>query len=142
MARTNNSIRNIIFAFGFQAVSILTNFIIRTIMIRYLGNQAVSLNGLFTEVLSVLSLTELGVGSAIVYNLYKPLAENNQEKVRQLMGLFKTAYRIIAGATFVIGILICPWVHLLVNSLDYSLNYIRAVYVLFVVDLAASYLFS
>ncbi len=142
MARTKNSIRNIIFAFGFQAVSILTNFVIRTIMIQYLGNQAVSLNGLFTEVLSVLSLTELGVGSAIVYNLYKPLAEDNREKVRQLMGLFQTAYRIIAGATFMIGLIICPWVHLLVNSLEYSLKYIRAVYLLFVIDLSVSYLFS
>jgi len=128
MARTSSSIRNIIFAFGAQAVSILTNFVIRTIMIKYLGNQAVSLNGLFTEVLSVLSLTELGVGSAIIYNLYKPLAENDREKVCQLMTLFKTAYRVIAGATFVIGVLICPWLHLFVNSLEYSMEYIRMVY--------------
>ena len=142
MARTKNSIRNIIFAFGFQAISILTNFVIRTIMIKHLGNQAVSLNGLFTEVLAVLSLTELGVGSAIVYNLYKPLAEDNRKKVCQLMGLFQSAYRVIAAVTFVVGIAICPWVHLLVNSLDYSLNYIRAVYLLFVVDLSVSYLFS
>lgn len=142
MARTNNSIRNIIFAFGTQAISILTNFAIRTIMIRYLGNQAVSLNGLFTEVLSVLSLTELGVGSAIIYNLYKPLANNDREKVRQLMGLFKTAYRVIAGATLMLGVAVCPFLHLLVNSLDYSMNYVRAVYLLFVVDLSVSYLFS
>lgn len=142
MARTKNSIRNIIYAFAFQAVSVMTNFVIRTIMIQYLGNQAVSLNGLFTEVLSVLSLTELGVGSAIVYNLYKPLAENNREKVCQLMKLFQTAYRFIALITLVIGVAICPWVHLLVNSLDYSLDYIRLVYLLFVADLAGSYLFS
>lgn len=142
MARTKSSIRNIIFAFAFQAVSILTNFVVRTVMINYLGNQAVSLNGLFTEVLSVLSLTELGVGSAIIYNLYKPLAESNHEKVCQLMQLFKVAYRIIAGATLLIGVLLCPWIHYLVNSVDYSLTYVRIVYLLFVLDLSASYLFS
>lgn len=142
MARTKSSIRNIIFAFGAQAVSILTNFVIRTVMIKYLGNQAVSLNGLFTEVLAVLSLTELGIGSAIIYNLYKPLAENDREKVCELMTLFKTAYRVIAGATLVIGVLICPWLHLFVNSLEYSMEYTRMVYLLFVADLSVSYLFS
>lgn len=142
MARTRNSIRNILFAFGAQAVSTLINFVVRTIMIKYLGNQAVSLNGLFTEVLSMLSLTELGVGSAIVYNLYKPLAEDNREKVCQLMDLFQKSYRIIAGATLGIGVAICPWLHLFVNSLDYSMGYIRVIYVLFVVNLSVSYLFS
>lgn len=142
MARTKNSIRNILYAFGAQAVSTLINFVLRTIMIKFLGNQAVSLNGLFTEVLAMLSLTELGVGSAIVYNLYKPLAEDNHEKVCQLMDLFKKAYRIIAGATLVLGIALCPWLHLFVNSLDYSMGYIRAVYLLFVINLSASYLFS
>lgn len=142
MARTKNSIHNIIFALGLQGVTVLANFVIRTIMIRRLGMQATSLNGLFIEVLAALSMAEMGVGTAIVYNLYKPLAENNHKKVRQLMGLFKSAYRIIALATFVIGLVLCPWIHCLVNSIDYSLNYIRLVYMLFVVDLSMSYLFS
>lgn len=142
MARTKNSIQNIIFALCLQVVTVIVNFAIRTIMIRRLGMQATSLNGLFTEVLAALSMAEMGVGTAIVYNLYKPLAENDYKKVRQLMGLFKTAYRIIAVATFVIGLALCPWIHYLVNSIDYSLNYIRLVYMLFVVDLSMSYLFS
>lgn len=142
MARTKNSIYNIIFALCLQGVTVVANFVIRTIMIRRLGMQATSLNGLFTEVLAALSMAEMGVGSAIVYNLYKPLAENDQKKVRQLMGLFKSAYRIIAAATFLIGLALCPWIHHMVKSIDYSLNYIRLVYMLFVVDLSMSYLFS
>lgn len=142
MARTRNSIHNIIFAFLLQAVSILTNFVIRTIMVRYLGIQAVSLNGLFTEVLSALSLAELGVGAAIVYNLYKPLAENDHKKVSQLMVLFKNAYRLIAMITFFIGIALSPWIHYLINSISFSLDYIRLIYILFVIDLSISYLFS
>lgn len=142
MARTKNSIKNIIFALCLQGVTVLSNFVIRTIMVRRLGMQAVSLNGLFTEVLAALSMAELGVGTAIVYNLYKPLAENDHKKVRQLMGLFKSAYRIIATATFVIGAVLCPWIPCLVKSIDYSQAYIRLVYMLFVADLSMSYLFS
>lgn len=80
MTRTRNTIRNVMVSFGFQAVSIITNFVIRTVMIRQIGMQAVSLNGLFTEVLSALSLAELGIGSSIVYNLYKPLAEGDKKR--------------------------------------------------------------
>lgn len=142
MARTKNSIQNIIFALCLQGVTVVANFAIRTIMIRRLGMQATSLNGLFTEVLAALSMAEMGVGSAIIYNLYKPLAENDHKKVRQLMGLFKSAYRIIAAVTFLIGLALCPWIHYMVKSINYSLNYIRLVYMLFVVDLSMSYLFS
>ena len=142
MARTKNSIKNIIFALCFQGVSVAANFVIRSIMISRLGMQAISLNGLFTEVLAALSMAELGVGTAIVYNLYKPLAENDYKKVRQLMGLFKSAYLVIATVTFLIGTVLCPWIPYLVKSVDYSQNYIRLVYMLFVVDLSMSYLFS
>ena len=142
MSRTRKSIQNIIFSFGLQAVTTITNFVIRTFMIRNLGIQAASVNGLFTEVLAALSLAEMGIGTAIVYNLYKPLAEENYNKVCQLMGLFKRAYQIIAMVTFFIGLLLCPWIHYLVNSVDYSVAYIRMVYMLFVADLSISYLFT
>lgn len=142
MARVKNSVRNIVFSMGLQLVTTIINFVIRRIMVDSLGMQAYSLNGLFTEVLAALSLAELGIGSAIVYNLYKPLAENDTEKVRQLMRLFKTAYRWIALTTFVIGLCICPFIQLIVNSVDYSDAYIRLVYMLFVLDLSISYLFS
>lgn len=142
MARTQNSIQNIVFALCLQGMNGIANFVIRTIMVQRLGMQAVSLNGLFTEVLAALSMAELGVGTAIVYNLYKPLAEHDHKRVRQLMGLFKKAYRIIAFVTFIIGVAMCPWIHYLVKSINYSTNYIRIVYLLFVADLSISYLFS
>ena len=142
MSRVQNSIKNTSYAFAMQFINTLFNFIFRTVVIKTLGIQVQSLNGLFTEVLAALSLAELGVGSAIVYNLYKPLAEGNTEKVKQLMQLFKKAYRIIAGVTFTVGTLLCPFVHLIVNSVDYSRGYIQIVYMLFVIDLSISYLFS
>ncbi len=140
--RTQKSIKNIAVAIVVQIITVLLSFVTRTLLVTSLGVESVSLNGLFTEVISMLSLTELGVGSAIIYNLYKPLTEGNKEKVCKLMGLFKTAYNIIALATFCIGVALLPVIHLLVNQVNYSKNYIRLVYFLFVLQTSVSYLFS
>ncbi len=125
-----------------QFLNVVMNFIFRTVVIKYMGIQVQGLNGLFTEVLAALSLVELGVGTAIVYNLYKPLAEGNHEKIKQLMLLFKRAYRIIAVATMIIGLILCPFIHLIVKAVNYPLWYIRVVYLLFVLDISVSYLYS
>lgn len=140
--RTKSSIINIIFAIAAQFCTTICSFIVRTVLIKVLGNEAVSLNGLFTEVIAMLSLAELGVGSAIVYNLYRPLAQNDYQKISELMSLFEKAYRIIAVVTFSIGCLIIPWIQFLVNSISYSDNYIRLIYFLFVVQTSTSYLFA
>lgn len=142
MNRTAKSTKNVIYAVLIQGITTFLSFVVRTALMKTLGIQAVSLNGLFTEVIAMLSLTEMGVGTAIVYNLYKPLAENDQKKICQLMNLFKKAYLIIALATFLIGAVVAPWIQYLVNSLDYSVSYIRLVYMLFVLQTAATYLFS
>lgn len=139
-SRTRNTTRNIVCAIISQLATVILAFFTRTALIRCLGIQAVSLNGLFTEVIAMISLAELGVGSAIVYNLYKPLAENDERRICQLMTLFKTAYRIIALAVLFIGLLLTPFIQHLVNSVDYSINYIRIVYILFVIQTASSYL--
>ena len=142
MSRVQNSIKNTSYAFVMQFLNILFNFVFRTVVIKVLGIQVQSLNGLFTEVLAALSLAELGVGSAIVYNLYKPLAEGDTEKVKQLMQLFRKAYRIIAATTFVAGTICVPFIPLIVKEVDYSTTYIQFVYMLFVIELSVSYLFS
>lgn len=141
-SRTKKSAKNAMYAVLLQICTTLISLVTRTALIKTLGIEAVSLNSLFTEVISMLSLTELGVGTAIVYNLYKPLAEENYEKIRQLINLFKKAYRIIAFVTFGLGLALVPWITYLVNDIGYSDNYIRLVFMLFVVQTASSYLFS
>lgn len=142
MGRTEKSIRNFKFALLAQIVTIILSFVTRTCLVRTLGIEAVSLNGLFTQVISVLSLTEMGVGTAIVYNLYKPLAEQDHEKVSQLMNLFRTAYLIIAAATLLIGIVLIPWLPYMITDISSDLSYIRIVYLMFIFQSAVSYLFS
>ncbi len=122
--------------------SSLISFTVRFVLIRTLGVEAVSLNGLFTEVIAMLSLAEMGVGTAIVYNLYVPLMEQDEKRLAALMNLFKTAYRLIALAIFSIGLFILPFVHLLVNGMEIDLGYLRLIYLLFLIQAASSYLFS
>lgn len=142
MGRTEKSIKNIIFGIGAQLVTTVLTFVSRTIMLNYLGLEVISVNGLFREVIEALSLAELGIGSAIVYNLYKPLAEQDEEKVCQLMTFFKQAYRLIAITVFVLGSVVCSFVPFIVKDLGYSQNYIRLVFMLFVIRISCSYLFS
>ena len=125
-----------------QIVTIALSFVTRTCLVRILGIEAVALNGLFTQVIAAISLAEMGAGTAIVYNLYKPLAEGDHEKVSQLMNLFRTAYRIIAAVTMIIGIILLPWLPYLITDISRDISYIRIVYLMFILQSSVSYLFS
>ena len=78
--RTKNAARNIVWGMAEKIITLLLPFIARTVMIKTLGAEYLGLNSLFTSILSVLSLTELGFGSAIVFSMYKPIAEDDNEK--------------------------------------------------------------
>lgn len=139
-SRTDNTIKNIGAALFVQLAITAFSFVNRTALIRTLGIQAASLNGLFAEVIAILMLTELGVGSAIIYNLYKPLSENDEKKVCQLMTLFRTAYNYVTLAVLALGLLLTPFIQHLVKEVNYPVPYIQRVFVLFVFRVAASYL--
>ena len=142
MGRTEKSIRNLKFALMAQIVTTVLSFVTRTCLVRILGIESVALNGLFTQVISAISLAEMGAGTAIVYNLYKPLAEGDHKKVSQLMNLFRTAYWIVAAATMIIGIALIPWLPKLITDIPRDISYIRVVYLMFVFQSSVSYLFS
>lgn len=140
--RTEKSAKNLVYGEFLQLMTILIGIVNRTVLIKYIGIEVLSLNGLFTEVLAMLSLAELGVGAAITYSLYAPLAEGNKEKISQLMNLFSKAYYIVAAVIMLIGLILTPFIHLIVNEISYPTEYIRIVYMLFVIQTASSYLFS
>lgn len=104
--------------------------------VNYLG-----VSGLFSSILTMLSLAELGVGTAIIYSLYKPLAENNQEEVLALMNLFKKIYRIIGVVVFIAGMVITPFLDYIIKDRK-GIDNLELIYVLFVVQTAISYFFS
>ena len=141
-SRVNNSKRNVSYGIIVTILGTLVSFANRTAFVKCLGVSYLGLNGLFGEVLAMLSLAELGVGMAINYSLYKPIHEHDYTRINQLMSLFRKTYNFVAIFIFGIGLILLPFVHLFVNGIDFSLSYIRLVFFLFLVSTSVSYLFS
>ena len=141
MQRTKRSIVNLITAFIGQIFGIIISFIVRMIFVNCLSSEYLGINGLFTNILTMLSLVELGVGSAMTYSLYKPIAEENIEKIKSLMHIYKIAYRIIGIIVLAIGIGFTPFYRCLINEIPNIPN-LDLIYILFVVNTGVSYFYS
>lgn len=143
-SRTKNSVINIITGFGGQLLSTILHFIVRTVFIYTLGKAYLGINGLFTNILSMLSLADLGVGSAIAFRLYKPLAENDEKRVRILVKFYKLAYKVIGVVIFLLGVLLIPLLPKLIKDYDtlegLGINAIL-LYIIFLMQSVSSYLF-
>ena len=125
--RTEKTIKNISTSLIYQVINLVTNFILRTVFIRKLGIEILGVNGLFSNILSVLSLADLGINTAMMFSLYKPLAENDINKISAYMSYYKKIYRIIACTIFSLGILVVPFLKYIVNTdigIDLSLIHI------------------
>ena len=132
-SRTQHARRNIITSVINKLVIMLTNFIMRTVLIKYLGEVYLGLDSLFVSILQILSLTELGISSAMVYSMYKPLAEDDTATVCALLKLYRTVYRWIALIMTVLGLAITPFLPMIVKKdLPSDVN----LYVLFFINLA------
>lgn len=94
-SRTQKSVRNIIFSIGYQLVTLLSNFVIKTILIKNLGIQYTGVSALFTDILTVLSVAELGFGTAVSYALYRPLYEKDDIQIAKIMRLYQKIYRVV-----------------------------------------------
>lgn len=135
MNRKKNATRNIIFGTCLKLYQIVVPFLMRTIMIYFMGVQYLGLNSLFTSVLQVLNLAELGVGSAMVYSMYKPVAEHDNNTICALMGLYRKYYRIIGMVVLAAGCVIIPFVpHLIKSDVPEGIN----IYVLYAMNLLAT----
>ena len=135
--RTKNATRNIIFGGLLKIYQIVIPFVMRTVMIYFLGIQYLGLNSLFTSILQVLNLAELGVGSAMVYSMYKPIVEDDKERICSLMRLYRTYYRVIGLIIAVAGTILTPFVpHLIKGDVPADMN----VYILYLLNLGATVL--
>lgn len=141
MSRTKSSLLNFTCAMIGQILGLIVSFIARIFFIKILGSEYLGLNGLFTNILSVLSLAELGVGSAITYSLYKPLAENDTNKCKMLMDLYQKIYITIGIIILILGILIIPFLPLFIKDIP-NIDNINLIYILFVINTAISYFYS
>ena len=114
--RTANAARNMVFGSALKLLNMVIPFIMRSILLYYLGVEYLGLSGLFRSILSFLNLAELGVGSAMVFSMYKPIAEDDRDTICALMRLYRTFYRIIGLFIAVVGLALTPFLRNLISG--------------------------
>lgn len=140
--RTENVAKNVFLSSIFQIVAYIIGFVSRTVFIKILGEQYLGLNGVFTNVLTLLSFAELGIGTAIIYSMYKPLATKNTQKLKELTAFYKKIYLFVGGIIIVGGIVLIPFLDFFITSAPDIKENIVAIYLIFVINSAISYFFS
>lgn len=138
-SRTKNTVRNIGAGLINQVVSIILPFINRTIILWSLGVEFTGLSGLFSSILSVLGIAELGFNTAIVYSLYRPMSEHDENKICEIVSLFQKIYGIIGTIVLVLGMAIMPFLKYLIHgSYPNEIN-LYVVYFLYLLNSVISY---
>ncbi|AIK35782.1 polysaccharide biosynthesis family protein [Bacillus pseudomycoides] len=137
--RIKNSIINISAGIGNQIIVTSLSFISRTVFINSLGIEYLGINGFLTNILSMLSLAEAGIGASIMYSLYKPVAENDQEKINVLMRLYRKAYMVIALIVLLLGLSLMPFLGYFIK--DSNVENIHWIYLIFLFNTVVPYLY-
>ncbi len=138
MERAKNSLKNIVFGLGGQILNLLMSFIYRTVMVRTLGDAYTGISGSFTNILMIFSLADLGVGTAIIYNLYKPIAEDDKIGIRRLMNLYKKAYSLIGMVILLLGFIMMFFLKSIIKETEYVDN-LYLIFAIYVLNTASSY---
>ena len=140
-SRLGNSVRNVLVAWGGQIVSILLSFVTRGVFAYYLSQEYMGIETLFSNVLTILCMADLGIGSAITFALYGPIACGETEKIKALMRIFKIAYVTIGVAIACIGFGIAPFISLFIENAP-DIPHLEIYFLFFVLNTAVSYFFS
>lgn len=139
IARTKNAVRNIFYGTLYKCVGILGPFAVRTVMLYTMGNEYVGLSSLFTSILSFMSLAELGIGSALVYSMYRPIAEDDTATINAIYALYKRLYIWIGFIILAIGLVMIPFFPWIVkNGTPDDVN-IYILYFIYVLNTVISY---
>lgn len=138
--RTSNASKNIIVSIINKVTVLLLTFISRKFFIQYIGVEYLGINGLFANILTLLAMADLGVGTALNVSLYKPIAENDTKRIAALLGFFKTMYYFIALGVTVIGLGLLPFLKYIVN-MDRDIPHLYLYYICFVLKNTVSYMY-
>ena len=138
--RTLNSIKNIVTGLSGRCLTMILEFVSRTIFIYILGVEYLGVTGLFTNILSFLNISELGIGTAIVYSLYKPLVQKDIKIIQATMNLLRKAYFYIGFVIALIGLLLIPFLPYIIKSTNDLVN-INLIYLLYLFQSVSSYWF-
>lgn len=139
MSRTENVKRNLVFNILKYVTQLVLQFVLRTLLIYVMGAEYIGLNGLFTNIFSFLNLAELGIGTAIVFSMYKPIAENNTEKIKTLQNLYKKFYFYIIIVVLALGLVVTPFLNYLIKEeITVNIN-IYVLYLMYLLNTIAGY---
>jgi len=138
-SRTHNVMRNISWAVLLQILLMLLQFFARTVFIRNLGKDYLGITGLFTDIMSMLGIANLGIPDVIIISMYKPLAEKNYEKVRALLHLFRKASYISGLAVLIIGLILIPMMHLFIKNPPNIPESFRVIYLFYLAQSVVTY---
>lgn len=135
-----NTKRNIIFGFFNKAIMLMLPFLSRAIIIEKIGAEYLGIDGLFGSILHVLNLSELGFSSAIVYSMYKPIANNETDTICALLALYRKVYRVVGIVIGILGLMIMPVLpHLIKGSYPSDVN-LYILYIIYLCNTVISYL--
>ena len=139
--RKKKSLYNIIFSLLSYFITMVFTFITQAIIVKLLGIEYSGVNGLFTNILTMLSVAELGIGTAIIFKLYEPLAKNNKQEINSWMYFYKKCYRYVALFVLIVGIIIIPLVPIIVGK-TYVRENLYILYLISLFDVAFSYIMT
>ncbi len=139
-SRTVNSLKSAVTGIGGQLITLILKFVSRTVFIHTIGVEYLGINGLFSSVITILNISELGLQTAIVYSLYKPLATGDEKKISATMNLLRRAYSFIGAAVLFLGAALYPFLPYLMKGTT-DLVDVNLVYALYVLNSVFSYWF-
>ncbi len=140
MSRTSNSLRNVGSAIGGQMLNNLLRFACRTVFLHTLGQEFLGISSLYSNVISILNISELGLSTAITYSLYEPIARHDENAIRSIMGFFRSAYRVISLIVLAVGLALMPALPHLMTGVTDQVN-IYHYYLLYLAETVVSYQF-
>ena len=129
-SRTSNSLKNIASSLGLKILMLGLQFATRTLFIHNLGTLYNGINSLVSSTLSFLNVAELGIGSAIVFAMYKPVADDDREKVKQYLAYYKKIYHTLGLIVLAIGLVMMPFLPYMMKDLQGTAQ-IRDVYIIY-----------
>ena len=138
-SRLKNSIRNSAFGLFAEVTTLILGFVVRHVFVHTLAEDYLGVNGLFTNILQVLSFAELGVGNAIVFSLYKPIRDRDSVKIRQYVSFYKSAYRIIGAIVAVLGLMLVPFLDIIIVDKPNIPDNLVVIYLLYLANTVLSY---
>jgi O-antigen/teichoic acid export membrane protein len=139
-SRIKKCMKNSVFSVVGYVFTILSSFLVRTVFICTLSSDYLGINGLFTNILAALSLVELGIGNAMTYYLYEPLATKNYERIKELIAFYRNAYYIVAGVIGAIGVGLLPFIDLFMKVKPDINENLSIIYLLYLLNSVISYL--